>query len=457
MASGCNNFQRQLIGSRRDFLRVGSLSGLGLALGDVLKMESAMAAQKDFDSIEGTAKSVIQIVLPGGIAAQETWNPKPEAPLEYRGPFGVNKTKIPGVVVGEMWPEIAKVADKMCVVRSLVGNIPDHGQAQYNMFTGYKMSPAIKHPSMGSIINHEFGPRNDLPAYIGVPQLSGEGMGTGYLAEKYGAFTTGGDPAGDQAFQVRDLRLPDGLEQSAFASRQRMRDVVNEQFRKLEADPGPLDTMDSYYQQAYSMLSSESVRNAFDLSQESEKMKEMYGKGTYLSGGTYGSSLGSQAGLRMLLARRLVQAGARFVTLNYETWDDHDIIEQSYRQKMPAFDHALAALLRDLDDRGMLDNTLVWVASEFGRTPKINASGGRDHWTRVFSQGMAGGGLKRGLFYGDSDATSSDPGKDGLHLTDFHSTIYKLIGINSDKELMAPGERPMEIVDGGKPCNDLIA
>ena len=456
--SGCPGFQQTQAFSRRDALRVGSLSGLGLTLGNLLRVEQAQGAQKWFDSKEGTAKSVIQIILPGGIAAQETWNPKPESPLEYRGPFGINKTPIPGVVMGEVLPHLSKIADKLCVVRSVVGNIPDHGLATYNMITGQKPSQAIKHPSMGAVVNHEFGPRGGLPGYIGIPTVeSVPGAGTGYLSGKYAAFGTGGDPAAGDAFQVRDLRLPNGVDEAAMDTRKNLRELVNEEFRKLEANPAPLETMDSYYQQAYSMISSEKVRNAFDLSKESAATKEKYGMGSYLSGGHYGSSLGSTAGGRMLLARRLVESGARFVSLTYGAWDNHVQLREAYQLQMPAFDHALAALITDLEERGMLDNTLVWVASEFGRTPKINASAGRDHWSRVFSMGMAGGGLHQGLFHGDVDATSSDPAKDAVPLCDLHSTLYKLIGIHSQKELMASGERPIEIVDEGKPIDALIA
>ena len=452
---GCSGFQHLNRYSRRDALRVGSLGTLGISLGQMLRLE---AAQKNFESKEGTAKSVIQIILPGGIAAQETWNPKPEAPLEYRGPFGFNKTNIPGIKVGEMWPEIAKVADKMCVVRSVVGNIPDHGLATYNMITGQKPSQAIKHPSVGAVVNHEFGPRNGLPAYIGVPTIDNvSGAGTGYLSEKYGPFGVGGDPAQADNFSVRDLRLPNGVDIEAFTDRQNIRTLVNDQFRKLESNPAQIDTMDSYYDQAYTMISSESVRDAFDMSKEPEKMREKYGMGKFLERGTYGPSLGSVAGGRMLLARRLVEAGARFVSLTYGAWDNHVQLREAYETQMPAFDHALAALINDLDERGMLDSTLVWVASEFGRTPKINASAGRDHWSRVFSIGMAGGGLQRGLFYGDSDATSSDPSDKPVPLCDLHSTLYQCMGINSQKELMAPGERPIEIVDEGRPVAELIA
>ncbi len=430
----------------------------GLSLGDFFQIRSAQADQKDFESKEGTAKSVIQIILPGGVAAQESWNPQPESPLEYRGPFGFHKTKLPGILVSEVFPRIATVADKMCVVRSVVGNIPDHGLATYNMMTGQKPSQAIKHPSVGSVVNHEFGARGGLPAYIGVPNVDNlPGAGTGYLSDRFGAFSVGGDPAQGSNFQVRDLRLPNGVDLETFANRRRVRELVNDQFRKLESNPAQLDTMDAYYQQAYEMISSQAVRDAFDLSKESESTKSKYGFGKFLTGGHYGASQGSQAGGRMLLARRLVEAGARFVSLTYGSWDHHVQLREAYQLQMPAFDHALATLIQDLDDRGLLDSTLIWVASEFGRTPKINASAGRDHWSRVFSMGLAGGGLKRGLFHGSVDSTSSSPATDAVPLGDLHSTIYKLIGINSQKELMAPGDRPIELVNEGAPVDQLIA
>lgn len=421
-------------------MRIGSLGGLGISLGQILRLE---AAQKHYDSIEGPARSVIQIRLGGGVAAQESWNPKPEAPLEYRGPFGVAKTPIPGIVLSETMPETAKIADKLTVVRSVVGKIPDHGQAMYHILRGYQMTPAIQHPTVGTVVNHEFPSRNALPGYITIGKASNE---TGYLGNEYGPFTTGGDPATGN-FEVKDMVLPNGLSLEAFESRKRVREAINAQFRKLETSSAPLDSMDAYYQQAYDMISSAEVRDAFDLSREPKELLDRYGTG----------QLGLQAGRRMILARRLVEAGVRFVSLNYGAWDDHTQLKRNYELRMPAFDQAFSTLITDLDERGLLDNTLVWVVSEMGRTPKVNNVAGRDHWSRVFSIAMAGGGLKRGAFHGDADATSSDVAHDPVPLADLHSTIYRLIGINSDKELMAAGSRPMEIIDGGKPVEAIIA
>lgn len=444
---GCQSFRNQRSHSRRDVLQVGSLAVGGLTLGQFFGIQSAQAEQKWYESIDGPAKSVIQIILPGAVSAQESWNPKPESPLEYRGPFGVTKTPIPGVVLGEMMSETAKIADRLTIARAVVGKIPDHGQGSYHMLRGYPMTPALKHPTIGTVVNHEYASRSELPTYLAIGNAKDE---TGYLSSKYGPFTTGSDPASGN-FQIRDMSLPGGIDLDTFESRKRIRDAVNAQFRQLEANPGPLDTMDSYYERAYKMMTSQAVRDAFDLSKEPESLKQRYGKGQFAS------NTGSQAGMRMLLARRLVEAGARFVTLRYGEWDHHTEIKKNFELNMPAFDKAFAALISDLEERGLLDTTLVWVASEFGRTPKVNQVAGRDHWARVFSTVMAGGGLKQGLVYGDSDSTSTDPAKDAMPLADLHATIYRQIGINSDKELMASGQRPIEIIDSGKPVEALVA
>ena len=450
--SGCRAFNalnQAQSRSRRNFLQVGVLSGLGLTLGDYYRLE---AAQKHYESREGKAKSVIQIFLPGGCAHQESWDPKPEAPIEYRGPFGVAKTNIPGVVFSENMKECAKIADKLCVVRSLTGKEADHGRATYAMMTGYRMSPALQHPSMGAVVSHELGGRAGLPAYTGIPNPLSHG-GTGYLSSRYGAFGVGGDPASAN-WKVRDILLPGGISEEDFKTRRSLRDIVDRQFKRLETDPQPLEAMDSFYQQAYTMISSQEVRDAFALEQESKATRERYGEGMYQ--GSRGGPAGSQAGNRLLLARRLVEAGARFVSVNYGAWDTHTKIRENINEQLPAIDRALAALVTDLDERGLLDTTLVWLCTEFGRSPKINASAGRDHYARVFSGALAGGGIQRGAIYGGSNATASEPERDPVSVEDLHTTIYHQIGINADKELMAAGARPIEIVDGGKVVEGII-
>jgi len=427
--------------SRRDFVQVGVCGALGLTLGQYLQMSSARAEQKFYETKEGPAKSIIQIVLPGGMAHQESWDPKPEAPLEYRGPFGVAKTNVPGVVFNENFKKLAKVADKMTIVRSVAGKEADHGRASYAMLTGYRKSPAIEHPSMGAVVSHEFGSKDNMPPYVAVPQAT-EFAGTGYLGSQYGPFGIGSDP-GRSGYQVRDLLLPPGVDDQRFYTRQRIRDVVDDHFRQVAKNAQALSAMDDFYQLAYSMISSPAARSAFDVIKEPEAVRNQYGQ--------------TSAGMRFLLARRLVESGVRFVTVSYGGWDHHAGIESAMNRQAPEFDQALAGLIADLSERGLLDSTMVLVTSEFGRTPKINATAGRDHYPRVYSLAMAGGGLKQGLVYGSSDSTASEPEDNPVRIEDLLTTVYHQLGINADKELMAPGARPIEIIDGGEVVNDLIA
>ena len=427
--------------SRRDFMQVGFLGGLGLSLTDFLRLRSAQAEIKQYATFEGTAKSVIFIFLPGGMAHQETFDPKPHAPLEYRGPLGSIDTKIPGVRFGQLLPKTAQIADRITVCRSMTHGEAAHERGTHNMFTGYRPSPALQFPSMGSVVAHEFGPRNDLPPYVCIPGQPNEFAGTGYLSSSYAPFSLGSDPAAGN-FTVRDLSLPGGVDDQRFTRRRSILDAVNTHFRTKE-ESDSLAAVDTFYQRAYAMVSSEKAREAFNIAAEPKELRDKYGM--------------NSAGQRMLMARRLVEAGSRFVTLTYGGWDMHDNIKASMERQLPDFDQAFSALITDLEQRSLLDETLVCVASEFGRTPKINGTAGRDHWPKVFSVVLAGGGAKKGSVYGLSDATASEPEENALTVPDWATTIYHCLGIVADKELMAPGDRPIEIVDGGKVRKELLA
>ncbi len=426
--------------SRREFLYVGLLGGLGLTLPEFLKLE-AQAAQKHYESKEGPAKSVIQIFLPGGMAAQESFDPKPYAPSQYRGPLGNIETKLTGVRFGEHFKNLAQVADKLTICRSMTHGEAAHERGTHNMFTGYKPSPALVFPSFGSVVSHEFGPRKSLPPYVCIPDQPNEFAGSGYLSSAYGPFSLGSDPS-NKNFRVRDLSLPKGIDEKRFDRRRSILATVDDHFRKMESSDS-LDAMDTFYQRAYSLVSSQAAREAFAIEQEPDKLRNEYGS--------------NQPGQRMLLARRLVEAGVRFVSLNVGGWDHHDNIKGAFKNNAPTFDQALACLIRDLDERGLLDSTLVMVTTEFGRTPKINGNGGRDHWPKVFSGLLAGGGTKAGSVYGSSDGLGAEPEENPLGIEDFATTVYDRLGIVADKELMAPGGRPVEIVDGGQVINDLLA
>lgn len=430
--------------SRREFLYVGLIGGLGLTLGDYLAQTARAGIVAEPGAIpakEGVAKSVIHIFLPGGISSHEFLDPKPDAPAEYRGPFGTTKTKIEGEVFSEMMPQTAGIADKITVVRSLTHGEAAHERGTHNMFTGYRPSPAILFPSFGSIVSEEFGPRKNMPPYVCIPSEPNPYAGPGYLSSAYGPFSLGADPA-NRNFRVRDLNLPGGVDDARFTERKSILATVDDHFRKLEKSDS-LHAMDTFYQRAYSMISSQNAREAFDMSKESDHLKDQYGR--------------NQAGMRMLMARRLVEGGVRFVSMTYGGWDHHVGINRGFREQMPQFDKAFAALIRDLDDRKLLDSTIVMVSSEFGRTPKINQTEGRDHWPKCFSIVLAGGGFKRGQIYGSSDSTGAEPDQDPLTVEDMSATFYHQLGIDPTKRLMSPGNRPIDIVRGGKVVSELLA
>ncbi|ASV75619.1 hypothetical protein THTE_3017 [Thermogutta terrifontis] len=429
-------------GNRREFLTVGALGFLGLTLGDLLRLEAAKAQEgsASADPTFGKAKGLIHIFLPGGMAQQESFDPKPYAPLEYRGSFGTVKTNT-GELFSENFPKLAQVADKFTVIRSMSHGEAAHERGTHNMFTGYRPSPAVTYPSLGSIVSHELGPRESLPPYVCIPNEPNPYAGPGYLSSAYGPFSLGADPAG-RGFRVRDLSLPPGVDEQRFARRRTLLEAVNAHFASLEKADA-IQAMDSFYYRAYEMLSSAKAREAFNLDAESPQIRERYGY--------------TQAGQRFLLARRLIAAGVRVVTVTYGGWDFHEQIVPGTKRLAPALDQALAALFSDLDASGLLDETIVMVSTEFGRTPKVNGTAGRDHWPKVFSILLAGGGVTRGQIFGSSDATASEPASEPIGPEDLFATIYHLLGVDYEKRLIGPGNRPLNIVRDGRVRRGLIA
>ena len=435
VGSWCASSEHVWRPNRREFLYVGLVGSLGLSLGNLFKLQAQSAAPNP------KAQSVINIFLPGGLAAQESFDPKLLAPIEYRGPLGTVKTRLEGVYFSESLRRTGQIADKLCVVRSMTHGEADHDRGTHNMFTGWRPSPAIVYPSMGSIVSHELGSRNDLPPYVCVPNQPNSYAGTGYLGSAFGPFSLGSDPA-DRGFKVRDLSLPAGVDNARFERRRAMRAAVDYHFSTLEHSDA-LDGMDSFYERAYSMISSEKARAAFSIGDEPQKIRDEYGM--------------NEAGQRMLLARRLVEAGVRFVSLTYGGWDHHDRIRDGVVRQMPAFDQAFATLIEDLNQRGLLDTTLVMVTTEFGRTPKINSTGGRDHYPKVFSIVLAGGGIQRGRVHGSTDPTGGEPDTDPLTVPDYAATVFHLLGIDFEKTLLSPGDRPVKIVKDGEVAKALLA
>jgi uncharacterized protein (DUF1501 family) len=426
--------------ARRDFLAVG-VAGFGLNLVDFLALQKAQAAMNQFETPPVVAESVIHIFLPGGMSSQESFDPKPFAPLEYRGEMKAIATKISGESFSELLPQTAAIADKLTVIRSLTHGEAAHERGEHNMFTGYRPSPALVFPSMGSVVSHEFGPRNNLPPYICIPGAHSVNAMQGYLSSSYAPFSLGDDPARN-GFKVRDLDLPGGVDQARYERRLAALEAVNEHFAK-HTTADNVSAMSTFYSRAFDLIGSPKAREAFNIDAEPAELRDKYGR--------------NEAGQRMLAARRLVEAGARFVTLNNWGWDFHTSIVGGMRASLPAFDQAYATLINDLDSRGLLAKTLVMVSTEFGRTPKINGNAGRDHWSKVFSVVLAGGGVKRGAIVGSSGPTASEPEDTPVSPEDLATTVYHQLGIAAEKELMAPGDRPIEIVNGGAVRKELLA
>lgn len=408
--------------NRRNFILGGS--AFGISMPQILKAQ--------YGNNAATAKNIIHIFLPGGISHQESFDPKPLAPSEYRGPFGAIETVVSGIQLGSQFSETAKIADKIAIINSMTHGQAAHERGTESMFTGYKPSPAISYPSFGSVISHELETVNNLPKYVSVPNQANEFAGTGFLSTKHGSFSLGSDPASAD-FQVRDLNIPVTTDQ--FDRRRNILETVNTKFDS-ETTSDEVDAIGKFYDQAYDLIGSKKAREAFDITMEPQSLVERYGSG--------------QAGKRFLISRRLVESGVRMVSVTFGSWDHHDNIKVSYERYAPELDKAYAALIADLDERGLLSETLVLLSTEFGRTPKINNTSGRDHWPRVFSSVMAGGGIQGGVKYGASDSLASEVDEDPVSPSDLAATMYHAIGVDPKKELMTADLRPIKIIDGGK-------
>jgi len=417
--------------NRRDMLKIGTAGCVSLP--------QLLKAQQE---TQPKASSVVQIYLPGGMAHQESWDYKMNGSPEYRGPFGGIKTKIDNVFFGELLKETAKIADNLTVIRSMTHGEAAHERGTHNMLTGYKPSPALTYPSFGSVVSHELGNRNNLPAYVLVPNQFAPENGTGYLSTKYGPFALGSNPE-DPGFAVKDLNTPKDISDKQFDRRKTLLGAVDDFFKTRESNVDNIKAMDSFYNQAYAMLSSKEAREAFDISKEPDSVRDAYGR--------------NAAGQRLLLTRRLIEAGVRMITVTYGGWDHHSNIKQAFESNMVNFDKAYAYFITDLKQRGLLSSTLVTVTSEFGRTPKINATNGRDHWPRVFSTVLAGGGVKAGYAYGTSDALAAEPDENPVTPGEIAATLYHLIGISPRKKLMTPDLRPVEVVYEADPIEKILA
>jgi len=416
---------------RRDFLRS---SGFGLGalacpgLGRLTLEGSPEPAPK--------AKAVIQIFLQGGLTHIDTFDPKPDAPVEVRGELRTIRSKLDGEPLSNVLPKTAQIADKLCIIRSMTHGEAAHERGTHSMLTGYRPSPALIYPSMGSVISNQLGIRNNLPPYVVIPQAGETLLGTGYLSAAFGPFSVGGEP-NSKDFRVNDLK--DSMSTTRGERRRKLLTTIDEGFRgKADA----IDATAQFYNSAYGLIDSKAAQQAFDISAEPAKMRDRYGR--------------SNLGQRLLLARRLVQEGVRYVTVLDGGYDHHRNLTSALRTRMQGFDPGFSALIADLDSSGLLDEVMVMVTSEFGRTPRVNKTRGRDHWPRVFSTVIAGGGIKRGIIHGTSNAEGAEPETDPVLPPDLAATMFHLMGIDPETRLMAPGDRPVNIVRDGRVLKELL-
>lgn len=438
---------------RRRLLRLGA-GCLGLSLPQVLAIQARAADGSDGGGSAPSppaddplnpglvlpparAKAIIHIFLPGALSTHESWDPKPEAEAAVRGEFSAVQTAIPGVLFSETLTKTATIADRLTLLRGVWHSESAHERGVETMLTGWQPSPAITYPCMGSIVAHELGVRNSLPPYVCIPDTFGT---AGYLSDMFGPFSIGGDPA-QPGFRVRNLALPKGIDPQRFAQRQKLRTAVEDQFTAVSGEPA-VAAMRQFYEDAYAMIASPAARDAFSLDKEPDAVRDAFGR--------------NSAGQGFLLARRLVVAGVRFITLKYGSWDHHGNLKSGVASQLPQFDQAFAALIADLEASGLLAETLVVVSSDFGRTPRLNAEGGRDHWTKCFTVALAGAGLKPGYVHGASDATGAEPLEGAVHAKDYAATLFHLLGIAPHKRIMAQGTRPIAISDG-EPIQEVLA
>lgn len=441
--------------SRRTALKAGFLGLAGLSLGDLNRLRAEGTAQKN-------DKAVILIWLDGGPSQLESYDPKPDAPSEYRGPFGVVQTNVPGIILSDTLPRHAKLADKMAFVRSLHHGTGDHFAGAHWMLTGRFGSTSVnlpqKYPSVGSYISRVRGPNQPgLPAYVGLPAAQSVYLfpgyqGAAYLGGPYNPF----DANTEQKYLGYSYNVTvgtpkcleaAGVETPRLSTRRNLLASLDGFDRELDRS-GQLDAVDRHQQNALSMILGQQAREAFDIDKEDPKVAEPYGKSPW--------------GRYTLMARRLVEAGVTFVTVDMPHWDDHSNIAVGHGNKLEVVDQAVSALISDLSQRGLLDRVLVMVMGEFGRTPRINNGQpgipipGRDHWGDAISVMLAGGGLRGGMVIGQTNDKAEHPIERPLKPHDLLATVYRVMGIDTELSFNDFSGRPVPILSEGEPISELF-
>ena len=433
--------------SRRDVLRAGALAALGLSLPRFLELRAAAAPT------EAKAKRCVLIWLDGGPSHLETFDPKPDAPDEVRGPFGTIATPIAGIQFSEHLPLLAERANKLAVVRSVTSPLGEHNLGAHYLLTGYRPSPALSYPLIGSVVTHLGQPAAELPNHFAITAGGDAGsfgrLGNGFLPPETRPFVVS-DPA-------RGAKNALGLAGESVGSlsvrldRRRAFAAAVEQLGR-GVEPAEDAKGSSALEQAHRLLTSPQARKAFDLSEEKPEVHARYGDRPISRG--------------CLLARRLIERGVPFVTVNNAGWDTHDDLDLRLRAGytgaqvgvglVPALDRAVSSLIDELSERGLLDETLIVVMGEFGRTPKLNTRGGRDHWPQVFSVMLAGGGIGAGQVIGSSDRTGETPAEGPVTPSDLAATIFALLGIDPETRLKTADGRPIEVSRDGQVISELV-
>jgi hypothetical protein len=451
---GCDELQRCVLPSRRSFVKAGLLGASGLSLADLLRSESRAA-----DSGRPTRRpSVIILWMRGGPSHIDMWDPKPDAPEEYRGEFGIQRTRIPGILLSDMLPQTARIMDKWSIVRSLHHHDAGHSTGDQICFTGYNTGPNPDeniYPSIGSIVSRQIGHLTpELPAYVMIPRMV-SGTGSAYLGVAHRPFETQADPANAGPFRLPNFSLPQGVTLEQLGDRRGLLRNFDAIRRDVDGS-GQMSALDRFSAQAWDILTSSAARTAFDLDSEPQHVRERYG---FMP--AYDPKASNRCGApawsqRMLLARRLVEAGVRLVTVDLRWWDTHVKGFESLRDGfLPRWDQAYTALIEDLEQRGLLESTLVLAWGEFGRTPRVNNDAGRDHYPGVFSAALAGGPVQGGRVVGESDSRGAFPRANPKSPQDVLATVYRHLGIDTNTHYLDGTGRPIQVLPFGRPIDEL--
>lgn len=419
---------------RRDILRVGAIGATGLTLANYLRISAAQ------EVAPARAKAGIMIYLGGGPSHVDTFDPKPDAPAEFRGEFNPIATNVPGVQISEHLPLLAQCADKYTILRGVSHTLAAHELGKMYINTGNRPLPSLTFPGYASVASKEMGVASDIPQTVAIPDSPHP---AGYLGIANSPLATGRAPAKGQPFFVRGMSLGKGLTVTDVDRRQKLLGDLDNTFQQIEASDRVLSGLDKFSEQAYSIISSKRSREAFDISKESTEVSDQFGPSSF--------------GQSCLLAARLIESGVRFCTVSLGGWDTHqDNFNRLKTNLLPTLDRGVSALLANLAARGLLESTSVMVAGEFGRTPKINPNAGRDHFPRAMFVLMAGGGMKVGQVVGESDEKAMAPKDRPISPDDVAATFYKSLGIDHRKEYQTDIGRPVMIVRDGTPIPEII-